>query len=168
MTGISDAIQAAFPKAEIQKCVVHQIRNSMKHVSWKDRKIMATDLKSIYKAKSEKEGFSALEDFEKKWKKYPHVSASWKRNWGEISTYFKYPPEIRTLIYTTNPIESMNRSIKKITKNKAVLPNEQAVTKIVFPALQGIEKKWTSRLRDWAVIYSQLMIFFKERLERYL
>lgn len=168
LKGISEAIQAVFPQAEIQKCVVHQIRNSLKHVSWKDRKQMAQDLKSIYKAKSEKEGSSALDDFEKKWKKYPHVAASWKRNWGEISTFFKYPPEIRSLIYTTNPIESMNRNIKKITKNKAVFPNEQAVFKVVYLALEGIEKKWTSRLRDWAMIYSQLMIFFEERLARFL
>jgi transposase-like protein len=168
LKGISEAIQAVFPQAEIQKCVVHQIRNSLKHVSWKDRKQLAQDLKSIYKAKTEKDGSSALEDFEKKWKKYPHVAASWKRNWGEIATFFKYPPDIRRLIYTTNPIESMNRNIKKITKNKAIFPNEQAVFKVIYLALQGIEKKWTSRLRDWAMIYSQLMIFFEERLTRYL
>jgi putative transposase len=168
LNGISEAIRADFPKAEIQKCVVHQIRNSLKHVSWKDRKMMANDLKGIYKAKTEKAGYSALEEFEEKWKKFPHVSASWKRNWGELSTFFKYPEEIRRLIYTTNPIESMNRGIKKITKNKAILPNEQAVTKIVYLALRGIEKKWTTRLRDWALIYSQLAIFFEERLEKYL
>jgi transposase-like protein len=168
LKGISEAIEAVFPKAEIQKCVVHQIRNSLKHVSWKDRKQMAQDLKLIYKAKTEKDGFAALEDFEKKWKKYPYVAASWKRNWGEISTFFKYPPEIRILIYTTNPIESMNRSIKKITKNKVIFPNEQAVTKVVYLALEEASKKWTSRLRDWAMVYSQLMIFFEERLAKYL
>jgi transposase-like protein len=168
LTGISQAIQSAYPKSEIQKCVVHQIRNSLKHVSWKDRKLLAQDLKSIYKATTEKEGLSALEDFEKKWKKYPHVAASWRRNWGELSTFFKFPSEIRKVIYTTNPIESMNRSIKKITKNKVVFPNEQAVTKVVYLALQEASKKWTSRLRDWAMIYSQLMIFFEDRLGRYL
>lgn len=168
LTGISDAIQSVYPKAEIQKCVVHQIRNSLKHVSWKDRKSLAQSLKSIYKANSEKEGFSALEDFEEKWKKYPHVAASWKRNWGELSTFFKFPPEIRRIIYTTNPIESLNRSIKKVTKNKVVFPNEQAVTKVVYLALQEASKKWTTRLRDWAMIYSQLMIFFEDRLARYL
>lgn len=168
LTGISDAIQSVYPMAEIQKCVVHQIRNSLKHVSWKDRKLLAHDLKSIYKANSEKEGLSALEDFEKKWQKYPHVAASWKRNWGELSTFYKFPPEIRRIIYTTNPIESMNRSIKKITKNKVVFPNEQAVTKVVYLSLQEASKKWTSRLRDWAMIYSQLMIFFEDRLSRYL
>ena len=168
LTGISDAIQSAYPKAEIQKCVVHQIRNSLKHVSWKDRKSLAQSLKSIYKANTEKEGLSALEDFERKWKKYPHVAASWKRNWGELSTFFKFPPEIRRIIYTTNPIESMNRSIKKITKNKVVFPNEQSVTKVVYLTLQETSKKWTSRLRNWAMIYSQLMIFFEDRLGKYL
>ena len=168
LTGISEAIQAVYPKAEIQKCVVHQIRNSLKHVSWKERKALAESLKSIYKANSEKEGFSALEDFEKKWEKYPHVAASWKRNWGELSTFYKFPAEIRKIIYTTNTIESMNRSIKKITRNKVVFPNEEAVTKVVYLALQEASKKWTSRLRDWAMIYSQLMIFFEDRLSKYL
>ena len=168
LKGISEAIQAAFPRSEIQKCVVHQIRNSLKHVSWKDRKKLTQDLKSIYRAATEKEGSAALEDFSEKWKNYPHVAASWKRNWGELSTFFKYPAQIRSLIYTTNPIESVNRSIKKVTKNKAVFPNEQAVFKVIYLALLEAEKKWTSRLRDWPMIYSQLMIFFKDRMEAYL
>lgn len=168
LTGISEAIQAVYPQAEIQKCVVHQIRSSLKHVSWKDRKSLSQDLKSIYKAHSEKEGLLALEDLENKWNKYPHVAASWKRNWAELSTFYKFPSEIRKIIYTTNPIESANRSIKKLTKNKVVFPNEQSVTKVVYLSLQEASKKWTSRLRDWAMIYSQLMIFFEERLARYL
>lgn len=168
LKGISEAIRAVFPKAEIQKCVVHQIRNSLRHVPWRDRKQMAQDLKSIYKANTEKEGSAALEEFERKWKKYPFVADSWKRNWGELATFFKYPPEIRGLIYTTNPIESMNRSIRKITKNKAVFPHEQSVFKVVYLALQELEKKWTTRLRDWALVYSQLLIFFEDRLQKYL
>jgi len=168
LTGISEAIQSVYPRSEIQKCIVHQIRNSLKHVSWKDRKALTTDLKKIYKAKTEQEGFSALEDFENNWKKYPYVSSSWRRNWGELSTYFKFPKEIRSLIYTTNPIENVNRGIKKLCKNKAVFPNEQAVFKVVYLAIIGIEKKWTCRLRDWSLIYSQLAIFFGERLEKYL
>lgn len=168
LKGISEAIEAAFPKAEIQKCVVHQIRNSLKHVSWKDRKEMAKDLKSIYQAPSETEGSAALDDFAGKWKKYPHVAISWRKNWNELATFFKYPSEIRNLIYTTNPIESVNRSIKKVAKNKAVFPNEQAVFKVIYLALREAEKKWTSRLRDWPMIYSQLMIFFEERMETYL
>ena len=168
LTGISEAIGSVYPKSEIQKCVVHQIRNSLKHVSWKDRKAITVDLKSIYKATCEKEGFAALEDFELKWKKYPHVASSWKRNWSELSTFFKFPDEIRRIIYTTNPIESLNRSIKKVTKNKAVFPNEQAVNKVVYLAVQEASKKWTSRLREWPMIYSQLMIFFEDRLKRFL
>jgi len=168
LSGISEAIQAAFPQAEIQKCVVHQIRNSLKHVSWKDRKEMVKDLKSIYRAATEKEGSAALDDFGKKWNKYPHVAASWKRNWGELATFFKYPAQIRSLIYTTNPIESVNRSIKKVTKNKAIFPNEQAVFKVIYLALREAEKKWTTRFRDWPMIYSQLMVFFEERMEAHL
>lgn len=168
LKGISEAIEAVFPKAEIQKCVVHQIRNSLKHVSWKNRKEMAKDLKSIYQAPSEKEGSAALDDFARKWEKYPHVAISWRKNWSELATFFKYPSEIRNLIYTTNPIESVNRCIKKVTKNKAIFPNEQAVFKVIYLALREADKKWTSRLRDWPMIYSQLMIFFEERMEAYL
>ena len=168
LTGISEAIQSVYSKSEIQKCVVHQIRNSLKHVSWKDRKAITEDLKYIYKAASEKEGLAALEDFEEKWKKYPHVASSWKRNWSELSTFFKFPEELRRIIYTTNPIESLNRSIKKVTRNKAVFPNEQAVNKVVYLAVQQATKKWTSRLHQWPMIYSQLVIFFEDRLRRFL
>jgi len=169
LTGISEAIEAVYPRAEVQKCIVHQIRNSLRYVSWKERKAMATDLKSIYKAATEKEGSAALNDFSQKWdKRYPHVSASWKKNWPELSTFFKYPPEIRTLIYTTNPIESMHRQIRKVAKNKSSFPNEQALIKLVFLAVEGASRKWTMRQRDWAMIYSQLMIFFEDRLAKYV
>jgi len=169
LTGISEAIEAVFPKAEVQKCIVHQIRNSLRYVSWKERKAVATDLKSIYQAATEEEGQAALNDFSQKWdKRYPHVSASWKRNWSELSTFFKYTPEIRTLIYTTNPIESMHRQIKKVAKNRSSFPNEQALIKLVFLAVEGASRKWTMRLRDWAMIYSQLMIFFQDRLAKYV
>lgn len=169
LKGISEAIEAVFPQAEIQKCIVHQIRNSLRYVSWKERKAMATDLKLIYKAATEEEGSAALGDFAGKWdKRYPHVSASWKKNWAEIATFFKYPPEIRTVIYTTNPIESLHRQIKKVAKNKSSFPNEQALTKLVFLAVEGASRKWTMRHRDWAMIYSQLMIFFEDRVSKYV
>ena len=169
LKGISEAIEAVFPQAEIQKCIVHQIRNSLRYVSWKERKTMATDLKLIYKAATEEEGFAALDDFAEKWdKRYPHVSASWKKNWGEIATFFKYPPEIRTVIYTTNPIESLHRQIKKVAKNKSSFPNEQALIKLVYMAVEGASRKWTMRHRDWAMIYSQLMIFFEDRVSKYV
>jgi len=169
LKGISEAIEAVFPRAEIQKCIVHQIRNSLKYVSWKERKTIAKDLKLIYKAATEKEGSAALDDFAEKWdKRYPHVSASWKKNWAELSTFFKYPPEIRTLIYTTNLIESLNRKIRKVAKNKSSFPNEQSLFKLVYLAVEETSRKWTMRHRDWAMIYSQLMIFFEDRLAKYV
>jgi transposase-like protein len=165
LKGISEAIEAVFPRAEIQKCIVHQIRNSLRYVSWKERKAMAKDLRAIYEAATEQEGAAALEEFAEKWdKRYPHISASWRANWDEIATFFKYPPEIRTLIYTTNPIESLNRQVKKTTKNKAIFPSEPALTKQVYLAIEEASRKWTMRHRDWAVIYSQLMIYFGDRL----
>jgi putative transposase len=169
LTGISEAIEAVFPKAEVQKCIVHQIRNSLRYVSWKERKAMAQDLKFIYGAATEKEGAAALNDFSETWdKRYPHVSVSWKKNWVELSTFFKYPPEIRTLIYTTNPIESLHRRIKKVAKNKSSFPNEQSLIKLVYLAVEEASRKWTMRHRDWSMIYSQLMIFFEDRLAKYV
>jgi putative transposase len=165
LKGISEAIQAVFPRAEVQKCIVHQIRNSLRYVSWKERKPMAKDLRRIYEAATEQEGAAALEEFSAKWdKRYPHISASWKSNWDEIVTFFKYPPEIRNLVYTTNPIESLNRKIKKVAKNKSIFPNDQALIKQVYLAVEEAAKKWTLRHRDWAMIYSQLMIYFGDRL----
>lgn len=168
LTGISDAIETAFPKAEIQKCIVHQIRNSLKFVPWKERKSVAADLKKIYTAATDEQGWEFLEAFAEKWdKKYPHISKSWKSDWAELSTFFKYSAEIRKLIYTTNPIESFNRGIRKVTKTRSIFPNEDAVLKLVFLAMQDIEKKWTRTIRNWGMIYSQLTIFFEERLEKY-
>lgn len=137
-------------------------------MSWKERKPMAKDLRHIYEAATEEEGAAALEEFSEKWDdRYPHISASWKKNWAEIATFFKYPPEVRTLIYTTNPIESLHRKIKKVSKNKSIFPNEQALFKLVYLAVEEAAKKWIMRHRDWAVIYSQLMIFFEDRLAKY-
>jgi transposase-like protein len=165
LKGISEAIEAVFPRAEVQKCIVHQIRNSLRYVSWKERKPMAKDLRRIYEAATEKEGAAALDEFSEKWdKRYPHISASWRTNWDEIVTFFKYPPEIRTMVYTTNPIESLNRKIKKVAKNKSIFPNDQALIKQVYLAVEEAAKKWTFRHRDWAMIYSQLMIYFGDRL----
>jgi putative transposase len=126
---------------------------------------MAKDLRRIYKAATEQEGAAAVEEFSEKWdRRYPHISASWRSNWDEIATFFKYPPEIRTLVYTTNPIESLNRKIKKVAKNKSIFPNDQALIKQIYLAVEEAAKKWTFRHRDWAMIYSQLMIYFGDRL----
>jgi len=154
-------VDEACPRAEVQKCIVPQIRNSLWYVSWKERKAMAKDLRDICEAATEQDGAAALERFAEKWdKRYPHISASWRTNWDEIVTFFKYPPEIRSLIYTTNPIESLNRQVK----NKAIFPSEQVLVKQVHLAVEEASKKWTFRHRDWAVIYSRLMIYFGDRL----
>jgi transposase-like protein len=169
LSGLSDAIRAVFPKAEIQRCIVHQIRNSLKYVSWKDRKPIAQDLKKIYSAVSEEEALKELEEFEQKWgKKFPNISTSWRKNWGELATFFKYPKEIRTLIYTTNPIESFNRGLKKVSKNRAVFPSEDAIFKLLFLAINDIQKRWTQTIRNWGVIYAQLSIFFEERISNHV
>ena len=168
LPGISEAIQAVFPEAEIQKCIVHQIRNSLKFVVWKDRKELARDLKKIYTSITEEKALVELDDFKEKWdKKYPNIAMSWEKNWGELATFFKYPQEIRTIIYTTNPIESVNRGIKKVSKNRSVFPNEQAIFKLLYLAIENISKKWIQNIRNWGMIYAQLSIFFEERLSRY-
>ena len=169
LTGISDAIETAFPKAEIQKCIVHQIRNSLKFVPWKERKAVAADLKKIYSASTLDQAESELLSFEEKWdSKYPHIAKSWRKNWTELSTFYKYPLAIRKLIYTTNPIESFNRGIRKVTKTRSVFPTEDALLKLVFLAVRDIEKKWTMAYQDWGVIYSQLSIYFEDILKNYV
>ena len=169
LSGISEAIEAVFPQAEIQKCIVHQIRNSLRFVPWKERKAVAANLKKIYTASSAETGRQAIEQFSEVWAgKYPNISKSWNANWAELSTFYKYSPEIRKLIYTTNPIESFNRSLRKVTKIRAIFPNEDACLKLVFLAIQDIEKKWNQKIRDWGKIYSQLVINFEKRLEGYV
>jgi putative transposase len=169
LSGISEAISASFPKAEIQKCVVHQIRNSLKYVSYKDRKEVSEDLKTIYKASTESEGRMALEKFDEKWgSKYPHIGKSWRNNWSELSAYFKYSPEIRRLIYTTNPIESVNRGIRKRVKTRSVFPSKESLGKVVFLAIDEMSQKWTNPIPNWGLILSQLRIYFKQILEPYL
>ena len=169
LSGISESILACYPNAEIQKCIVHQIRNSLKYVSYKDRKELSTDLKSIYKSATEAEGLEALEKFDEKWQsKYPHIAKSWRSNWSELSVFYKYSPEIRRMIYTTNPIESVNRGIRKRIKTRSVFPSPEALGKVVFLALNEISQKWTGRSPNWGLILAQLRIHFGKRLERYM
>lgn len=169
LAGISSAIEAAFPHAEVQKCIVHQIRNSLRFVSWKQRKEVAQDLKAIYTSPKESDGKEALAAFKEKWdSKYPHISRSWETNWPELSAFFKYTPEIRKLIYTTNPIESFNRALRKVTKTRSTFPTEDALMKLMYLAVLDIERRWTQVIRNWGQIYSQLCIFFEERLRPYM
>ena len=165
LVGFPEAIAAVFPKTEVQHCIIHQIRNSTKFVSYKDIKVLMTDLKRVYKAVDEKTALFELDNFEEKWKsKYPKIAISWKTHWATLSTYFKYPEEVRTLIYTTNAIESFNRGLRKVTKSKSVFPNDDSLLKMLYLATIDITKKWTGRRRDWGQIHSQLEIFFDDRL----
>ncbi len=165
LTGLSSAIEAVFPRTEIQNCIIHQIRNSTKYVSYKDLKPLMADLKAIYAAVDESAAMEALETFAEHWdRKYPKISASWRNNWPNLSTYFKYPQEIRRLIYTTNAIEGFNRQLRKVTKTKSVFPTDESLLKMLYLAMIDITKKWTGRRQDWSVIYAQLAIFFEDRI----
>ena len=165
LTGLNDAINACYPNADHQKCIVHQIRNSVKHVSYKDLKEVCNDLKSIYKAPNGEIGFKNLAEFGEKWdNKYSYIAKSWIDNWAELSTFWKYPEEIRRLIYTTNPIESFNRNMRKYTKNKPTFQSEESLAKSLFLGILKVEKKWTSKVQNWGIIYSQLTILFADRL----
>ena len=168
LTGFDKAIEAAYPQAEIQQCIIHQIRNSTKYVSYKDLKLLMADLKNVYQAVDEKTALSALDVFNEKWgKKYPKIGKSWKDNWAKLSTYFKYPEEVRKLIYTTNAIEGFNRQLRKVTKSKSVFPTDESLLKMLYLAMMDITKKWTGKRQDWAVIHGQLEVFFADRLANY-
>lgn len=165
LVGFPEAIAAVYPKTEIQQCIIHQIRNSTKYVSYKDIKALMADLKNVYAAVTEEAALEALDKFAEKWdQKYPKISLSWRSHWAELSTYFKYPQEVRTLIYTTNAIENFNRQLRKVTKSKSVFPNDDSLLKMLYLATIDITKKWTGRRKDWGQIRSQLEIFFADRL----
>ena len=169
LTGLKEAITAAYPKSEIQRCVIHQLRNSFKYVSYKDVKEFASDFKEVYKAVNEETAFEKLGNLEEKWgKKYPYAIKSWEANWDVLSPFFKYPAEIRTIIYTTNIIEGLHRRFRKVTKTKSIFPTDQALEKMLYLSSQNIMKKWTQRYRNWDSILNQLMILFEERLGLYL
>jgi transposase-like protein len=166
LRGFSDAINAVFPKTEQQLCIIHQIRNSTKYVSYKDIKALMADLKLIYHATSEEDALYRLEEFKDKWdKKYPQIYKSWSQNWSELSTFFKYPEEVRRLIYTTNAIEGFHRMLRKYTKTKTVYPTDEAVKKSIYLCIEEISKKWSMPIRDWGIIMGQLSIFFDDRIE---
>ncbi len=165
LTGFSAAIEAVYPKTEIQNCIIHQLRNSSKYVSYKDIKALMADLKAVYGAVDEESALVALDIFAERWdKKYPKISKSWQENWPNLSTYFKYPQEVRRLIYTTNAIEGFNRQLRKVTKSKSVFPTDDSLFKMLYLAMMDITKKWTGRRQDWGVIHSQLSIYFAERM----
>ena len=165
LNGFDTAIHAVFPETEIQNCMIHQLRNFSKYVSYKDLKALMSDLKAVYAAVDEQAALDALETFAQNWdNKYPKIVKSWRENWANLSTYFKYLQEVRRLIYTTNTIEGFNRQLRKVTKSKSVFPTDDSLLKMLYLAMMDITKKWTGRRQDWNRIHAQLSIYFAERM----
>lgn len=165
LTGLDEALLAAFPHVMIQTCIVHMVRNSTKYVSYKERKILCADLKTIYQAPDEKQALQALDQFTKKWDtKYPMIAKSWKKNWDKIIPMFLFPDEIRRSIYTTNAIESVNMTLRKASRNHRIFPDDESAIKVMYLAAQNISKKWTMPIRNWGVAFNWFAIEFKGRL----
>ncbi|MCK6379620.1 MAG: transposase, partial [Leptospiraceae bacterium] len=166
LTGFPEAIKTIYPNAEVQLCIVHMVRNSLKYVSFKNRKELSSDLKKIYRAVNVEEAKLKLQEFSKKWdSKYPMISKSWENRWNEIIPFLAYPAEIRKVIYTTNAIESLNMTLRKVIKNRASFPNDDAAKKLLYLALQNASKKWTMPIRDWGAAINQFAINFEGRME---
>lgn len=166
LSGFSDAIHEVFPKTEIQRCIIHQIRSSTRYVSYKDIKELMGDLKEVYKAPSEEVALNNLDKFDQKWsRKYPSCVNSWRNNWVHLSAYFKYPEEVRTIIYTTNAMENFNRQLRKVTKSKSIFPTDAALMKSLYLAMLDATSKWTSRVKNWDYILNHLVIYFEGRIE---
>lgn len=169
LSGFSEAINSAFPKAEIQLCVIHEIRNNIKYVPHKYRRTVMKDLKKIYQALTIEEAELKFEEFKTAWGgKYPLIIKSWENKWDELTAYFKYPYEMRKLIYTTNIVEGYHRQLRKVTKNKTTYPTDEALVKIIYLATMNIQKKWSKPIRQWNECISQVGIYFSERLKEEL
>ena len=169
LKGFPDAITAVFPNTQIQLCIVHMVRNSMKFVPWKDYKAVTADLKQIYQSATEDEARLALEQFAERWDdKYPQISKSWRAHWENINTLFNYPQDIRKAIYTTNAIESLNSVIRKATKKRKVFPTDKSAMKVIYLAIQNASKKWTMPIRNWKPALNRFMIEFEDRLTDYI
>jgi len=165
LKGFPEAIEAVYPKAAVQLCIVHMVRNSLNFVPWKMQKEVAADLKLIYTSSTVELAEQMLTEFEKKWDKdYQSIGLSWRRNWARIIPFFDYPPEIRKVIYTTNAIESINMSLRKVIKTRSSFPTDEAVTKLFYLALRNISKKWTMPIRDWKAALNRFSIQFQERI----
>lgn len=165
LTGIKEAISTAYPKTEYQRCIVHQIRNSLKYVKHESKKELARDLRRVYTSSTAEQGYEVLQELEEKWgKKYPNAIKSWQDNWDSLSTFFQYSQELRTVMYTTNAIESLNSSYRRANRNRVVFPTSMALLKTLYLATKNIEKKWTVRYKDWDIIISQLKIMYPDRI----
>lgn len=166
LTGFRDAIKSIFPNTLVQRCIIHQIRNSVKYVSWKDRKAFTQDLKAVYKAPTESEGLRQLEALHDKWwDKYKIAVKSWENSWGDLSPFYGFPEQIRRIIYTTNSVEAFNKHLRKSTKTKGSFPSEMAALKTLYLSVKAMEKKWNKAISDWPLILNQLSIIFEGRLE---
>lgn len=166
LNGFSEAISSVFPGVEIQSCIIHQVRNSLKYIASKDQKVFMKDLKKVYQATNKDQAETELLNLEEKWgKKYPVVIKSWNTNWEKLSTYFQYDTHIRKLIYTTNAVEGFHRQIRKVTKTKGAFPNDMALLKLIYLATENISKKWTQPLQNWGLTVQQLCIKFGDRMK---
>jgi len=169
LKGFPDAINAAFPQTQIQLCIVHMVRNSLKYVTWKDYKAVTAALKLIYRSVTEQEGLQALEAFAERWdEKYPQISRSWHTHWENLNTLFNYPEEIRRAIYTTNAIESLNSVIRKAIKKRKLFPSERSAQKVIYLAIMDASKKWTMPIRNWKAALNRFIIEFEDRLKDYV
>lgn len=169
LKGFPDAIRSVFPETQVQLCIVHMIRNSLKYVVWKDYKAVLADLKAIYQAATEEEALLALESFGNTWdNKYPQISRSWHAHWPDLNTFFGYAPDIRKAIYTTNAIESLNSVLRKAIKKRKLFPSEASAKKVIFLAIQDASKKWTMPIQNWKLALNRFIIEFEERITQYL
>ena len=165
LKGLPEAIETVFPQTEVQQCIVHLVRQSLRYVNWKHRKEVAADLKPIYTASTREQAESELEEFAQKWdSKYPTISPLWKRNWERVVPFLAYPAEIRKVIYTTNAIESVNRGLRKIIKNRGSFPNDEGALKLIYLALGNISQKWTKPIKEWKAAMNRFAIVFEGRL----
>ena len=169
LKGFPEAINSIYPETEVQLCIVHQIRSSLRYVASKNQKAFMTDLKRVYRAVSKEAAEEALNELENRWgAKYPIVIKSWRSKWENLSVYFRYPEEIRRIIYTTNIIEAVHRQFRKLTKTKGAFPNQNSLLKLLYLGIQNAEKKWTMPIRNWSLTLSQLSIYFEGRLDEVL
>ncbi|HHX8684082.1 IS256 family transposase [Vibrio diabolicus] len=169
LKGFPDAINTAFPETQIQLCIVHMVRNSVKYVPWKDYKAVTTDQKKIYQSATEDEALLALEQFSERWdSKYPQISRSWTAHWDNLNTLFNYPEDIRRAIYTTNAIESLNSVIRKAVKKRKLFPTDESARKVIYLAIRDASKKWTMPIRNWRQALNRFMIMFEDRLTEYM
>lgn len=169
LKGFPDAINTVYPDTQIQLCIVHMVRNSLKFVPWKDYKAITSDLKRIYQSITEEDALMSLEQFEQRWDdKYPNISRSWRNNWQNVSTLFNYPEDIRKAIYTTNAIESLNSVIRKAIKKRKLFPHDDSAKKVIYLAIEQASKKWTMPIRNWKAALNRFMIMFEDRLNDYI